>query len=58
MDGDGNTVLTSVCPPPTLHVTSDVLKEGMEPSSNWSTYLIKLHENGKEYSMYPLYRKK
>jgi len=52
VDGSGNVLVKCVWPPSTLQVTSDVLKEGLEPTDNWGTYRIKLHENGKEYSMY------
>eukprot|EP00102_Acyrthosiphon_pisum_P020586 XP_016657796.1 PREDICTED: uncharacterized protein LOC107883013 [Acyrthosiphon pisum] len=50
VDGSGNILVKCVWPPSTLQVTSDVLKEGLEPTDNWGTYRIKLHENGKEYS--------
>ncbi|XP_025197400.1 uncharacterized protein LOC112596117 [Melanaphis sacchari] len=50
VDNDGNTFDKCVWPPRTFHVTSDFLKEAVEPSDNWITYKIKLYENGKEYS--------
>ncbi|KAL5239088.1 hypothetical protein ACI65C_006498 [Semiaphis heraclei] len=49
VDGYGNSVVKCVWPPSTFHVTSDYLKECVEPADNWSTYRIKLYENGKEY---------
>lgn len=55
VDGHGNTIVKCVWPPSAFHVTSDTLKEAMEPLDDWKTYKIKLFENGKEYSMYPLY---
>jgi len=57
VDGHGNAIVKCMWPPATLHVTSDVLKEAMEPLDDWNTYRIKLFENGKEYSMYPLHLK-
>ncbi|XP_050064473.1 uncharacterized protein LOC114126263 [Aphis gossypii] len=50
VDGHGNAIVKCMWPPATLHVTSDVLKEAMEPLDDWNTYRIKLFENGKEYS--------
>lgn len=52
VDSDGNAVTKCVWPPRTIHVTSDILKEAVEPSDDWNTYRIKLYENGKEYSTY------
>ncbi|KAE9522566.1 hypothetical protein AGLY_017036, partial [Aphis glycines] len=51
VDGHGNAIVKCMWPPATLHVTSDVLKEAMEPFDDWNTYRIKLFENGKEYSI-------
>ncbi|KAE9544391.1 hypothetical protein AGLY_001570 [Aphis glycines] len=50
VNGHGNAILKCMWPPATLHVTSDVLKEAMEPLDDCNTYRIKLFENGKEYS--------
>lgn len=55
VDGNGNSVVKCVWPPSPLNVTSDFLKECVEPSDNWNTYRIKLYENGKEFSMYLYY---
>jgi len=54
VDNDGNRIEKCVWPPRTFHVTSDYLKEAVEPSDDWNTYRVKLYENGKEYSMYLL----
>ncbi|KAE9524410.1 hypothetical protein AGLY_015131 [Aphis glycines] len=48
VDRHGNAIVKCMWPPVTLHVTSDVLKEAMEPFDDWNTYRIKLFENGKE----------